>query len=332
MHCRQHSIAQAHSLDLRQLRQVLAIAESRNYLRAAEALHISQSALSRSIQSLEATLGVTLFDRYKRNVEPTEFGPTGDRTCAVARPCGARSRSRPRAGPRPRDGRASHRRRTLWRCRAGGQARRPTLRQAPEPANDSRDRAVGGLPGRLRSREIDLMVAEVRNVRGKDEFEVTELAPIRPWSRAGRTIRCWASSPRRPRRVPLPARRPARSGRGLRVHPAAAPPQRSRGITSPRLAVGDVRQLAGAQDGDAELRRTLLDERVHGRRRVAHGHARRVAAALRFRPVAPRLASRGCAAALSRKPARAFVELLLAARCGTASARAGAGASRLSER
>jgi DNA-binding transcriptional LysR family regulator len=37
---------------------VLALAEARNYLRAAEALHISQSALSCSIQSLETTLGV----------------------------------------------------------------------------------------------------------------------------------------------------------------------------------------------------------------------------------------------------------------------------------
>ena len=61
-------------MDLRRLRHVLALAEAGNYLRAAEAMHISQSALSRSIQSLEATLGVTLFDRSNRRVEPTEFG------------------------------------------------------------------------------------------------------------------------------------------------------------------------------------------------------------------------------------------------------------------
>jgi DNA-binding transcriptional LysR family regulator len=32
-------------------------------------------------------------------------------------------------------------------------------------------------PDRLRSREVDLMVADCRIIRGKDEFELTELAP-----------------------------------------------------------------------------------------------------------------------------------------------------------
>lgn len=42
---------------------------------AAEAMHISQSALSRSIQSLEESLEVILFDRsHGGEVEPTIFG------------------------------------------------------------------------------------------------------------------------------------------------------------------------------------------------------------------------------------------------------------------
>lgn len=60
--------------ELRHLRHALGLAEHRNFARAAEALHISQSALSRSIQSLEESLGVILFDRSHGGVEPTLFG------------------------------------------------------------------------------------------------------------------------------------------------------------------------------------------------------------------------------------------------------------------
>ena len=60
--------------ELRHLRHALGLAEHRNFARAAEALHISQSALSRSIQSLEESLEVTLFDRSHGGVEPTIFG------------------------------------------------------------------------------------------------------------------------------------------------------------------------------------------------------------------------------------------------------------------
>jgi DNA-binding transcriptional LysR family regulator len=61
-------------IDLRHLRHALALAEHGNFARAAEACHITQSALTRSIQALEAALAVTLFDRGPGGVEPTEFG------------------------------------------------------------------------------------------------------------------------------------------------------------------------------------------------------------------------------------------------------------------
>lgn len=60
--------------ELRHLRHALGLAEHRNFARAAEAMHISQSALSRSIQSLEESLEVILFDRSHGGVEPTIFG------------------------------------------------------------------------------------------------------------------------------------------------------------------------------------------------------------------------------------------------------------------
>lgn len=61
-------------IDLRHLRHALALAELGHYARAAKACHISQPALTRSIQSLESSLGVKLFDRGRDGVEPTHFG------------------------------------------------------------------------------------------------------------------------------------------------------------------------------------------------------------------------------------------------------------------
>lgn len=61
-------------LDLRLLHQALTLARHRNFARTAQALHITQPALSRSIAGLESTLGERLFDRTKRGVEPTSFG------------------------------------------------------------------------------------------------------------------------------------------------------------------------------------------------------------------------------------------------------------------
>jgi DNA-binding transcriptional LysR family regulator len=62
------------SIDLRHLRHALALAEHGSFARAADACHITQPALTKSIQSLEAALGVTLFDRTRSGAEPTEMG------------------------------------------------------------------------------------------------------------------------------------------------------------------------------------------------------------------------------------------------------------------
>lgn len=59
---------------LRQLRHVLALQEHRSYRRAAEALHLSQSALSVSIRRIEDYYGVPLFIRGTSGVRPTEYG------------------------------------------------------------------------------------------------------------------------------------------------------------------------------------------------------------------------------------------------------------------
>ena len=52
-------------IELEQLKQLIAFAKHGTLSKASENLYISQPALSRSIQKLEKTLGVELFDRKK---------------------------------------------------------------------------------------------------------------------------------------------------------------------------------------------------------------------------------------------------------------------------
>ena len=61
-------------LDLRQLRYFVAVAEREHIGQAAQALHISQSPLSRQILQLEAQLGLTLFERARQRLYLTAAG------------------------------------------------------------------------------------------------------------------------------------------------------------------------------------------------------------------------------------------------------------------
>lgn len=61
-------------MELRQLEYFVAVAEERNFTRAAERVHISQSGVSAQIRSLERELGAELFDRSARTATLTVAG------------------------------------------------------------------------------------------------------------------------------------------------------------------------------------------------------------------------------------------------------------------
>ena len=61
-------------MELKLLRTFLSVVELRHFGRAADALHMSQPALSKQIGALEASLGAKLFERGRHGAELTRFG------------------------------------------------------------------------------------------------------------------------------------------------------------------------------------------------------------------------------------------------------------------
>jgi DNA-binding transcriptional LysR family regulator len=61
-------------MDLRQLRYFIALNEHRSFVRAADAMGITQPAFSRSIQGLEQEFGCVLVDRAHKDLRPTPEG------------------------------------------------------------------------------------------------------------------------------------------------------------------------------------------------------------------------------------------------------------------
>lgn len=61
-------------MELRHVRYFDAVAETLNFTRAAQRLHVTQSTLSHQIRQMEEELGVALFDRIGKRVRMTEAG------------------------------------------------------------------------------------------------------------------------------------------------------------------------------------------------------------------------------------------------------------------
>jgi DNA-binding transcriptional LysR family regulator len=61
-------------MEMHEIRYFLAASQALNFHRAAELVHVTQPALTRAIQKLEAELGGALFHRERNGVQLTEFG------------------------------------------------------------------------------------------------------------------------------------------------------------------------------------------------------------------------------------------------------------------
>jgi DNA-binding transcriptional LysR family regulator len=96
-------------MELRQLKQFVAVADLLSFRRAAERLHMAQPPLSVAIRKLEDELGAELFERRGRTIRLTPAGHRG--TTHLAPLLGRRRRSAHR-DPQCRQGRQ--------RARAGG--------------------------------------------------------------------------------------------------------------------------------------------------------------------------------------------------------------------
>jgi DNA-binding transcriptional LysR family regulator len=71
-------------LKTRQLLLLIALDEQRNIHRASEELHMTQPAASKQLKELEDMLGVQLFERLPRGMEPTIYGETMIRHARMA--------------------------------------------------------------------------------------------------------------------------------------------------------------------------------------------------------------------------------------------------------
>ena len=61
-------------MTLNELKFVVAVAQERNFRRAAEKCFVTQPALSLGIKKLEQELEVVIFERSRSEVTPTEIG------------------------------------------------------------------------------------------------------------------------------------------------------------------------------------------------------------------------------------------------------------------
>ena len=166
-------------MNLQQLEHFLAVAETGSFSRAAEQVHLTQPALSRSILALEEELGSPLFDRLGRRNELTQAGA---RIALHARRVRLELTELRRSvgliesldagelrvglGPAPYEMLAA---RTLSHFAA----RHPAIKiRLAAGAGDT-------MLSSLRKRELDAVVVHKRFLPGWEELEVTMLPPTR---------------------------------------------------------------------------------------------------------------------------------------------------------
>lgn len=158
-------------MTLVQLRQFIALARAGSFVRASQALHITQPALSRSIKALEDELGQRLFDRVGRRIELTAFGQTAlERSLLLvedAESLKASGHSLARDGGRVRIGLGSGPGTLLTTAILRHVAHRfPNLQVAISRG------PTDVLVQRLQDRELDALVVDIRSMRPSADLRV----------------------------------------------------------------------------------------------------------------------------------------------------------------
>jgi len=168
-----------HPIDTRYLRHLLMLARHRNFRKAADALFITQPALTKSIKNLEEQLGVLLFDRKPLSVDPTP-------QCRVVLEHAQKVMHELEEIQHSLDSLSQELRGEL-RVGSG-----PVIARGPVADAVARLLAAhpalsvqitidswAGLQRQLQSGEIHLMVADVGSFVDSDELEILPLAPVR---------------------------------------------------------------------------------------------------------------------------------------------------------
>ncbi|MCU0928201.1 MAG: LysR family transcriptional regulator [Burkholderiaceae bacterium] len=152
-------------MTLVQLRHLVALAQTGSFSKAALAQFLTQPALSRSIRALEDELGVPLFDRIGRRVEPTPFGRE---MLARAHQLLADADELRRSSERLRDGSAGVLRIGLG-SGPGAMLMTPLLmhaaQQRPQLHVEVARAGTDLLVHALRSRALDALVVDARSLR-----------------------------------------------------------------------------------------------------------------------------------------------------------------------
>ncbi|MGJ7605957.1 LysR family transcriptional regulator [Variovorax sp. LT1R20] len=166
-------------MNLQQLDHLLALAETGSFSRASERVHLTQPALSRSIQMLEQELGMQLVDRVGKRNELTPFGAM---VLARAKRISAEAHELKRAAALLAEGQAGS-------VRLGFGAAPSALFSAPLLIHMLRNhprvgvQLHGGGPelqlAALRARAIDAVVLTYRAVSPREDLHIDVLPTMR---------------------------------------------------------------------------------------------------------------------------------------------------------
>lgn len=166
-------------MNFAQLKHLIALADKRSFSKAAQHLHLTQPALSRSIQALEDELGEKLVDRIGRRNELTPFGLT---VVERARHIVSETIELIQSGSRTRHGAGAPLRVGLG-SGPGALLTVPLMLHFVNHAPDAKLRIVrGAIESQLqalRSRMLDAIVVDVNSLGAATDLKIERIPDLR---------------------------------------------------------------------------------------------------------------------------------------------------------